>query len=162
MTDTQINVLSRTQRIIVNPNNSLNLVGPKQVIQIVNAGPQGPQGFLGPQGVPGPIGFSAYEIAVLEGFVGTEVEWLTTLEGPQGPPGPISEAPQAYRHVQTSPASTWFVQHDLGYRPSVSEIKDSGGTLWTGTPVHVDDNSLTLSFFVAGQPVAFSGEASFS
>lgn len=34
-----------------------------------------------------PRGFSAYEIAVQNGFVGTEVEWLASLVGPQGPAG---------------------------------------------------------------------------
>jgi hypothetical protein len=33
-------------------------------------------------------GKSAYDIAVDEGFVGTEAAWLATLEGPTGPAGP--------------------------------------------------------------------------
>lgn len=36
-------------------------------------------------------GLSAYEEAVLNGFVGTEQDWLTSLQGTQGIPGP---APQ--------------------------------------------------------------------
>ena len=39
-------------------------------------------------GPPGPEGLSAYEIAVLNGFVGTEQQWLASLVGPPGPPGP--------------------------------------------------------------------------
>lgn len=35
-------------------------------------------------GVPGPAGKSAYEIAVENGFEGTEEEWLTSLIGPPG------------------------------------------------------------------------------
>ena len=38
----------------------------------------------GPQG---PEGKSAYEIAVEEGYIGTEEEWLASLVGPQGPAG---------------------------------------------------------------------------
>lgn len=38
-------------------------------------------------GEPGPPGLSAYQIAVNNGFVGTEAEWLASLEGPQGPQG---------------------------------------------------------------------------
>lgn len=84
-------------------------------------------------------------------------------EGPQGPPGDDGVgAAQYYRHVQSSPESVWTVTHNLGYKPAVGEIKDSGGNLWTGVPNHIDDNTLTLSFFVAGDPVAFSGEATFS
>jgi hypothetical protein len=43
-------------------------VGPKPVTAI-------------PMGGVGPRGMSAYQVAVLEGFVGTEVEWLADLEG---------------------------------------------------------------------------------
>ena len=52
-------------------------------------GPQGPQGIQGIQGEPGlpgadgadgADGLSAYEIAVNNGFVGTEAEWLESLK----------------------------------------------------------------------------------
>lgn len=35
-------------------------------------------------GVRGPKGFSAYELAVQEGFEGTLAEWLLSLIGPRG------------------------------------------------------------------------------
>src|SRR5690625_501253 len=38
-------------------------------------------------GGAGSAGKSAYEIAVDNGFEGTEVEWLASLKGEQGPPG---------------------------------------------------------------------------
>lgn len=104
------------------------------------AGPTGPQGPIGPQGPEGPEG----------------------PEGPAGPAGTPGSSPQSYRHVQSTPASTWTIVHNLGYRPSIAEIKDSGGNLWFGTPNHIDENSLTISFYVAGTLVAFSGEASVS
>lgn len=56
-------------------------------------GPQGPQGLTGPQGPQGPAGAngangsSAYQVAVANGFVGTEAQWLASLVGPQGPTG---------------------------------------------------------------------------
>ena len=56
---------------------------------IVNTGPG--QGEWQPNtggGEPGPAGKSAYEIAVEEGFIGTEAEWLESLVGPEGPEGP--------------------------------------------------------------------------
>lgn len=40
-------------------------------------GPAGPQGCMG---ATGPAGQSAYDIAVKNGFVGTEVEWLESLK----------------------------------------------------------------------------------
>ena len=57
------------------------------------AGPQGPQGPEGPEGPQGPAGpkgndgKSAYQIAVDEGYVGTESEWLATLKGDKGDTG---------------------------------------------------------------------------
>lgn len=33
------------------------------------------------------VGYSAYEIAVQEGFVGTEAEWLASLKGAKGDTG---------------------------------------------------------------------------
>lgn len=38
----------------------------------------------GGAGTPGADGDSAYEVAVANGFVGTEVQWLASLVGPQG------------------------------------------------------------------------------
>lgn len=39
------------------------------------------------EGVPGPAGKSAYQVAVDNGFVGTEAAWLASLVGPQGATG---------------------------------------------------------------------------
>jgi hypothetical protein len=47
--------------------------------------------IVGPQGPQGLIGKSNYEIAVEDGFEGTESEWLASLVGPEGDPG-IEEA----------------------------------------------------------------------
>lgn len=51
-------------------------------------GIQGPPGADGtPGGPPGPDGDSAYQVAVDNGFVGTESEWLASLVGPAGADG---------------------------------------------------------------------------
>ena len=56
-------------------------------------GEQGIQGEPGAQGEPGlpgndgADGDSAYQVALNNGFVGTESEWLDSLVGPQGPQG---------------------------------------------------------------------------
>lgn len=42
-----------------------------------DAGPQGPQGIQGPQGVQG---LSAYQVAVNNGYTGSESEWVASLE----------------------------------------------------------------------------------
>ena len=38
-------------------------------------------------GAQGPQGLSAYQVAVNNGFQGTEQQWLASLVGPQGPAG---------------------------------------------------------------------------
>ena len=42
-------------------------------------GPRGPQGIQGVQGETGETGLSAYELALANGFVGTEEQWLASL-----------------------------------------------------------------------------------
>lgn len=53
-------------------------------------GTPGADGLPGADGAPGPAGAdgaSAYEVAVANGFVGTEAAWLASLVGPAGAPG---------------------------------------------------------------------------
>lgn len=57
--------------------------------------------------------------------------------GPQGPPGADGVQPAdlpaliAYRHVQSSAAYTWTINHNLDFYPSVT-VFDSGGSLVEG------------------------------
>lgn len=55
--------------------------------RIVVSGLEGPEGPPGPKGDPGADGKSAYQIAVQNGFEGTEQEWLASLKGDKGDPG---------------------------------------------------------------------------
>jgi len=89
-------------------------------------GPQGPQGVQGIQGIQGPQGNdgtagpqgsmgaqgndgrSAYQVAVDNGFPGTEAQWLATLIGPQGPQGPAGTAPSRSFSYQTRALNTCF------------------------------------------------------
>lgn len=48
--------------------------------------------LAGFESVVGADGESAYEVAVSNGFVGTEEDWLASLVGPQGPQGEIGPA----------------------------------------------------------------------
>lgn len=50
-------------------------------------GAPGRDGLPGADGRDGTDGLSAYEVAVAAGFVGTEVEWLASLQGPAGADG---------------------------------------------------------------------------
>jgi len=51
------------------------------------AGPQGGAGANGANGLQGANGLSAYQVAVSNGFTGTETQWLASLVGTQGPQG---------------------------------------------------------------------------
>lgn len=43
-------------------------------------GPMGPKGDRGDVGAPGKTGLSAYDMAVMHGFVGNERDWLDSLK----------------------------------------------------------------------------------
>jgi hypothetical protein len=50
-------------------------------------GDRGEKGFDGNQGIKGDQGDSAYQVAVDEGFTGTELEWINYLKGEEGEKG---------------------------------------------------------------------------
>ena len=50
-------------------------------------GEQGERGAQGDPGTPGAAGKSAYEIAVEQGYIGTEEDWLASLKGEKGEDG---------------------------------------------------------------------------
>ncbi|MFF0166854.1 collagen-like triple helix repeat-containing protein [Streptomyces prasinus] len=54
-------------------------------------GVAGQDGTPGAPGTPGEDGVSAYEVAVADGYTGTETEWLASLVGLQGEPGQQGE-----------------------------------------------------------------------
>ena len=62
-------------------------------------------GAPGPPG-PGQNGLSAYEVAVENGFEGTEVEWLESLKGDDGEPGPTGATGPQGATGPTGPAGT--------------------------------------------------------
>ena len=57
------------------------------VAAVINAADIPEGAAVGPPGPVGPQGASAYQVAVSEGFVGTEAEWLESLIGPAGDDG---------------------------------------------------------------------------
>ena len=93
------------------------------------AGPQGIPGDIGPTGPAGADGRSAYQVAVDEGFEGTEAEWLASLVGPTGPIG------------DTGPAGPQGIQGDIGptgpatTANSMSALNTTGGTTAGTIPI---------------------------
>jgi hypothetical protein len=84
---------------------------------IGGGGEAGPEGPAGPAGADGADGASAYEIAVANGFAGTEVEWLASLEGEpgiQGVPGGTGPAGADGSAGPQGPAGPTAVSADAG------------------------------------------------
>ena len=84
-------------------------------------------------------------VTVTEGD--TTVVTVTTA----GPQGPGDGGGAAYVHTQASPATTWTINHNLGFRPSV-ELLDSGSQEIDGAIAHptVNQTVVTLNPATAG------------
>lgn len=118
-------------------------------------------------GIRGRDGKSAYQVAVDEGFKGTEKEWLESL---QGPPGRVPVAGIDYftetdkkEIVESTLKSAPFKQleadiADLKYKPiDITGISNTVGTVELGTVV----NTLTVKWTLNKTPVSqtFDGAA---
>ena len=96
-------------------------------------------GELGGGGGSGTAGKSAYEIAVDNGFVGTETEWLESLKGEQGDKGDNGTTP----HIDES-TKHWFIgDTDTGILAQGTNGKD-GKSISTITKD--DDNNIIVTF----------------
>jgi hypothetical protein len=137
-------------------------------------GPQGPQGAEGPEGIQGPQGpqgekgedgfigadgadgDSAYEVAVANGFEGTESAWLTSLIGPQGDQGPEGpQGPQGDEGPQGEPAA-----FAIGTQPPTEGLLD--GSVWLDTDGAVLPASVEIVRWVkiaSANQTEFSGTA---
>jgi hypothetical protein len=98
-----------------------------------------------PFGEPGLPGKSAYQIAVDNGFIGSESDWLLSLQGSR----PIS-----YKHVQNIFSFVWLISHNLGFEPNVSCF-DTSGNECIGLITHINNNNISINFGNA----AIKGEA---
>lgn len=88
-------------------------------------------GMQGPQGTTGQIG----------------------PQGPQGDPGINGVGDLTYVHTQSSAATVWTINHNLGKYPTVTVI-DSGDNVVIGDVTYLDINNLTVEF-----SAAFGGKA---
>lgn len=99
----------------------------------------GPQGTPGIHGSDGVDGLSAYEVAVANGFDGTEQEWLDSLKGETGP------LSTTYVHVQAVPDDRWEIELPWAGYPSVV-TEDSAGSLVFGDVEYPDDRHVVVTF----------------
>lgn len=77
----------------------------------------------------------------------TSVVTATTV-GPQGPAGS-----GAYIHTQTTVSSTWTINHNMGFRPSV-ELLDSGSQEIDGEVSHPSLNQTVVTLNPASAGLA--------
>jgi hypothetical protein len=87
-------------------------------------------------GLAGP---SAYQIAVNNGFVGTEEQWLASLHG--------SSSGQAHVHQQSTSSGTWTVNHNFGFRPTVTVFDETGAPVIAGV-AHPNLNQTIIEFVI--------------
>lgn len=86
-------------------------------------GPTGPPGERGEKGDPGD---SAYEVAVANGFVGTEEQWLSSLVGEQGEQGPPGEGGNPFDQDLNTTDSPTFNDLQL----AGGEVRSETGSLY--------------------------------
>ncbi len=86
-------------------------------------GPKGDEGPAGPAGANGADGKSAYQVAVDNGFVGTEQEWLDSLQGEDGTGGGGSVAVQSDGTELTAAATSF------NFRGEGVSLTESGGSV---------------------------------
>ena len=162
-----VNGYPKNSAIILGGSNHQTVVESKsQTLTIFDLAHRGQEGA---PGVRGEDGYSAYELALQTGFVGTETEWINSLvgapgdigsqglPGPMGVTGPIgltgSGGDLNYTHTQSVPSATWIVTHNLNKYPNVVVV-DSAGTVVVGEVIYDSLLEVTL-VFTAG----FSGKA---
>lgn len=76
--------------------------------------------------VTGKTGLSAYQLAVLDGFVGTEIEWQASIKGAKGD---VGASPSAMTATFSNPSQSWQVLHNLNRRVSVQVLDDFGNVV---------------------------------
>jgi hypothetical protein len=114
-------------------------------------GPTGPRGPMGPPGKNGADGASAYKIAVEQGFVGTEQEWIDSLQGADGAPGPslVSSDPENAAVISANDGLI-YVPKSTSSSVTVSDVP----------PVDAEENSLWFNTGNGGLYVLYNDGSS--
>ena len=115
-----------------------------------------PSGPAGAAGAAGADGKSAYEVAVDNGFVGTEAQWLASLVGPAGSGGDKSihgaiESPKIKTYILMQSATSAGTIQSLKAQTSsgscIIEIHKNGALIVGASTVvnNLSESSLLLS-----------------
>lgn len=96
----------------------------------------------------GQTGLSAYAIAVQNGFIGTEAQWLSSLQGMN------NTNAGGYVYTQSVPADVWTIPHFLGFYPNLT-VFDSAGTEIEGDEHHINVTTMQVTFGSGFSGVAY-------
>lgn len=66
--------------------------------------------------------------------------------GPQGPPGVSGGSAASYFHTQVAPASSWVINHNLGFRPNVTVEEETTGDDIMCSVIHHSVTQIELQF----------------
>lgn len=107
---------------------------------------EGTQGAQGAQGIQGLQGGGVTEQQLADAIAG--VALASTDDLPEGTANKyFTTARVSYVHTQSVAASTWVVNHGLGFYPNVT-VRDSSGTIYEGEISYTTLDSLTLTFAI--------------
>lgn len=99
-------------------------------------------------------GKSAYDLAVKNGFEGSEEDWLASLKGEQGDKGDQGDA--GFTPYIGGNGNWWIDDTDTGYYGSGARIVEGS---YKGTGTYGKENPNTLTFDFCPKLVVFSGVA---
>lgn len=108
----------------------------------------GPKGDKGDIGNTGPAGSSAYQVAVTNGFAGTEAQWLLSLKGEKGDKGDTGAAGASLSSATASLAADVQVTGNNAFVDGPSVTLDAGTWLVTATATF-QRNATTAVHWVA-------------
>jgi len=104
--------------VVIQDDGTVLLIHQPSVLVVQSDGGSGPPGPAGAAGSPGP-------------------------PGPTGPPGPPGGA--AFVYVQSTPASTWIINHNLGALVHVT-LLNPFGVIVEGDVTEPSINTVTIAF----------------
>lgn len=122
---------------------------PEQLVLLKGEkGDSGQDGIDGTNGINGLNGLSAYQIAIDNGFDGTEQEWLESLKGKDGLPGEAGSPGQSgEKGDKGDPGKDGLPGKDgVTYIPQIGSVTTVQPTENASASVDIDEESHTVSF----------------
>ena len=154
-TDAAVIIEATPVELVIEPVVTSVVVEPPPAPEIVisETGVQGTPGTAGQDGADGQDGddgLSAYQIAVLNGFVGTEAEWLNSLKGAPG-----TDYYQAFAFAV--PATEWVIDHNRNTYGLFVTTVDVNGNPIESFPEYTSPNQIVIHWYypTAGEARVF-------